>query len=202
MKELTLNEVISTYLEKGFGTMNKNDFEVWIFHYLLEHELQGKKNYEISIALKIPESKVKRLRYEAELKYSNNTSVDKYNMVCEHLKQAHFKKDGKCIQFVIEDIYLRRYLDSTLKAGGRFSDSSFNSEIVSMDFDDLEYFLCIPTDGKEEINKLLKKVQKNKNNEKLTFKELMTKMAEKLGTAAFDFTVQGILNAATIALFA
>ena len=23
--------------------MNKNDFEVWIFHYLLEHELQGKK---------------------------------------------------------------------------------------------------------------------------------------------------------------
>ena len=183
--------------------MNKNDFEVWIFHYLLEHELQGKKkNYEISIALKIPESKVKRLRYEAELKYSNNTSVDKYNMVCEHLKQAHFKKDGKCIQFVIEDIYLHRYLDSTLKAGGRFSDSSFNSEIVSMDFYDLEYFLCIPTDGKEEINQLLKKVQKNKNNEKLTFKELMTKMAEKLGTAAFDFTVQGILNAATIALFA
>lgn len=32
MKELTLNEVISKYLEKGFGTMNKNDFEVWIFH--------------------------------------------------------------------------------------------------------------------------------------------------------------------------
>lgn len=162
MKVLTLNEVISKYIEKGFGTMNKNDFEVWIFHYLLEHELQGKKNYEISIALKIPESKVKRLRYEAELKYSNNTSVDKYNMVCEHLKQAHFKKDGKCIQFVIEDIYLRRYLDSTLKAGGRFSDSSFNSEIVSMDFDDLEYFLCIPTDGKEEINKLLKKFKKTR----------------------------------------
>ena len=51
-------------------------------------------------------------------------------------------------------------------------------------------------------NGSIKKVQKNKNNEKLTFKELMTKMAEKLGTAAFDFTVQGILNAATIALFA
>ena len=44
MKELTLNEVISKYTEKGFGSMNKNDFEVWIFHYLLEHELQGKKN--------------------------------------------------------------------------------------------------------------------------------------------------------------
>ena len=99
-------------------------------------------------------------------------------------------------------MYLRRYLDSTLKAGGRFSDSTFNSEIVSMDYDDLEYFLCIPADGKEEINQLLKEVRKSKNNEKLTFKELMTKMAEKLGTAALDFTVQGILNAATTALFA
>ena len=53
MKELTLNEVISKYIEKGFGSMNKNDFEVWIFHYLLEHELQGKKNYEISIARQV-----------------------------------------------------------------------------------------------------------------------------------------------------
>ena len=90
-------------------------------------------------------------------------------MVCEHLKQAHFKKDGKCIQFVIEDIYLHRYLDSTLKAGGRFSDSSFNSEIVSMDFYDLEYFLCIPTDGKEEINQLLKKVQKKQEQRETDF---------------------------------
>ena len=105
MKELTLNEVISKYLEKGFGTMNKNDFEVWIFHYLLEHELQGKKNYEISIALKIPESKVKRLRYEAELKYSNKTSVDKYNMGLRTSQTGSFQERRQ-----VHSICHRRYV--------------------------------------------------------------------------------------------
>ncbi len=182
--------------------MNKNDFEVWIFHYLLEHELQGKKNYEISINLKIPESKVKRLRYEAELKYSDATPDDKYNMVCDQLKKAHFKKDGKCIQFIIEDIYLRKYLDSILKKDGRFSDSSFNSEIVSMDYDDLEYFLGIPNGGKENIDKILKDVRKIVNDKDMTFKKLMTKMSEKLGTSVFDFTIQGLLTTATTTLLA
>ena len=58
-----LQEFISKYLERGFGSMNKNDFEVWIFHYLMNHQLQGKTNYEVSLFLKIPETKVKRLRY-------------------------------------------------------------------------------------------------------------------------------------------
>ena len=57
MKELTLNEVISKYLEKGFGTMNKNDFEVWIFHYLLEHELQELFNVTKEIVDQVPSLK-------------------------------------------------------------------------------------------------------------------------------------------------
>ena len=71
------------YLERGFGTMNKNDFEVFIFNEIvkdpqgiLEFSKKDKddkplkpSNYDLSILLKIPESKVKRLAYEADLKY-------------------------------------------------------------------------------------------------------------------------------------
>ena len=47
--------------------MNKNDFEVFIFN---EYRKRGRKsNREMSLELKIPESKVKRLAYEADLKY-------------------------------------------------------------------------------------------------------------------------------------
>ena len=127
-----LQEFISKYLERGFGSMNKNDFEVWIFHYLMNHQLQGKTNYEVSLFLKIPETKVKRLRYEAELKYNDGDSLVNYHKVCALLKAVHFKKGGQCIQFSIEDLYLRKYLDSTLKSGGRFSDSSF--KITSCNF--------------------------------------------------------------------
>lgn len=57
-----LRSVINEYLSRGFGSMNKNDFEVWIFNYLLQERLKGKSNYDISIELKIPEQKVKRLK--------------------------------------------------------------------------------------------------------------------------------------------
>lgn len=67
-----MNELIKKYLERGFGSMNKNDFEVAIFNEWMIHEGRGKSNYEISLALRIPETKVKRLKYEAELKYGDN----------------------------------------------------------------------------------------------------------------------------------
>ena len=56
-----MKNFINQYLAKGFGSMNKNDFEVMIMHWLLQNRLSGKSNYEISRELKISESKVKRL---------------------------------------------------------------------------------------------------------------------------------------------
>lgn len=191
-----LQEFISKYLERGFGSMNKNDFEVWIFHYLMNHQLQGKTNYEVSLFLKIPETKVKRLRYEAELKYNDGDSLVNYHKVCALLKAVHFKKGGQCIQFTIEDLYLRKYLDSTLKSGGRFSDSSFNSEIVSMDYEDLEYFLGIVPEEKRKLQDLLKDARKKLKNEKLTFSYLLGELAEsaakEFGKQTVDVSIFGL----------
>lgn len=193
-----LQEFISEYLERGFGSMNKNDFEVWIFHYLMKHQLQEKTNYEVSLFLKIPETKVKRLRYEAELKYNDGDSLENYYKVCALLKTVHFKKGGHCIQFTIEDLYLRKYLDSTLKSGGRFSDSSFNSEIVSMDYEDLEYFLGIVPEEKLKLQDLLNDARKKLKNEKLTFSYLLGELAEsavkEIGKQAVDVSIVGLLS--------
>ena len=56
-----MQDFIDNYLKRGFGSMNKNDFEVMIMHELLQGKLKGKSNYEISRELRVPESKVKRL---------------------------------------------------------------------------------------------------------------------------------------------
>lgn len=197
MVQDTLEKLVDQYLDKGFGSMNKNDFEVWIFHYLMEHQLKGLKNYEISIKLRIPETKVKRLRYEAELKYTQANSQNNYQRVCNLLQNVRFKKDGKCIQFTIEDLYLRKYLDSTLKAGGRFSDSSFNSEVVSIDFDDLEFFLRLLPENNEKMDELLREAKSLMKNEKLTFNYLMgvlcESMAKQLGKRTLDVSIAGLL---------
>ena len=65
-----MEKILENYLKRGFGTMTKNDFEVAIFHYLLQDsQYADLSNYEMSRKLRIPESKVVRLRYEESLKY-------------------------------------------------------------------------------------------------------------------------------------
>ena len=179
-----LDKTIQQYLDRGFGSMNKNDFEVWIFNYLLQNRLKGLSNYDISIELKIPESKVKRLKYEAGLKYGDTKDTAIYASELEVLlNKAQLKKNGLCVQFIIEDIQLRKYLDSLLKQDGRFSDTSFNSEIVSIDADDLGFLMktIFPSKDWKEFEKKAKKLLDTDN---VTFKGLLKKFAESAAEQA------------------
>ena len=88
-------QVIESYINKrGFGSMNKNDFEVYIFSWLvLNHkDYQTASDNEISRMLKIPESKVKRLRYEAELKYGSNDEKTLWEKLKRCLLLANYRK--------------------------------------------------------------------------------------------------------------
>lgn len=192
-----LDKTIDKYLDRGFGSMNKNDFEVWIFNYLLQNKLKGMSNYDISIELKMPETKVKRLKYEARLKYRDTKNTNIYATELEALlSKAQLKKNGLCVQFVIEDIQLRKYLDSLLKQQGRFSDTSFNTEIVSIDADDLE-FLMRTIFSNENWKEFEKKAKKLLDTDKVTFKGLFKKFAEsaadQAGKRFADLSFAGIM---------
>ena len=193
-----LNQIIDRYLKRGFGSMNKNDFEVWIFYFLLHNQLKGMGNYDISLKLRIPESKVKRLKYEAELKYGSLQEVSEYkdelNVV---LSKAVFKKDGESIQFVIEDIHLRRYLDSVLKKDGRFSNTSFNAEIVSVNIEDFE-FLIKRLWPKNEVDELLNKAKKKLKKNDVTIKDIIKTFvfsaAKETGKNIVDLSFIGLTS--------
>lgn len=146
--------------------------------------LKGKDNYAISTCLKIPESKVKRLRYEASLKYSSFSEQELFSTVNKLLSKSKFKKGGLYIQFVVEDVAIRKYLDSLLKRDGRFSDSSFNSEIVTIDIDDLEYILLSMPEGKKNIDEILSKAKKKLKTTDVSFKSLMSTFASSMAIGA------------------
>jgi len=193
-----LSSVINEYVNRGFGSMNKNDFEVWIFNYLLQNDLHGKSNYDVSVELRIPESKVKRLRYEASLKYGNPSDKDQYNAAFKALlNKVNLKKGSdKTIQFAVEDIQLRKYLDSILKKKGRFADTSFNSEVVSITIDDLAELLNEVCTEKEKQDLLKKAKEKN-------FVDIAKKALEKILNAAIttgmtqgiDIAITALVNA-------
>ena len=63
----------------------------------------------------------------------------------------NLKKGSKdVIQFAVEDMQLRKYLDSILKKKGRFADTSFNSEVVSITIDDLAILLDATSTEKQK----------------------------------------------------
>ena len=121
--------------------MTKNDYEFALFHLLMKNEfVNNESDFSISVKLQIPESKVKRLRYEMNLLYMyDETKLDA--KLLEMMKQGDFKLATDRIQFCINDKILRLYLNNKLLEGKRFADSSFNSNIVSVTAEDLLFLL-------------------------------------------------------------
>ena len=154
------NDFLNYYLQRGFGSMTKKDVELWVFYQLLAQE--DKSDYEFSRELKITETRVKNLRYEAQLVYGENDD----KKLEEQLKQLFTKAkcrdgaiEGKII-LSISNKMLRQYLADILEKDNRIYDSSFNSAIVSLSASD--YFwvlqeLFLDKKQKEEIIKFAKK---------------------------------------------
>ena len=168
-----------TYLKKGFGAMNKNDFEVFIFNEIMKYPYdvlninkpnlqEGQKlpkpsNYTLSIALQIPESKVKRLAYEADLKYgADNREAECKEKLLEALEKVKFsceKGDNTKASFIIEEVSIRKYLEHKLKINGDFVDYHNNKEIICVGVKEFTELIegCYDEDEKKAVLKKLNK---------------------------------------------
>ena len=163
--------------------MNKNDYEVALFYLLLENHYAGKSDYEISISMRIPESKIKRLRYEVSLRYSMNSGTEQYKKeLAALLLNRKYRIHNDRIQFAISDKMFRLYLSDALLKDGRFADTSFNVNIISMTADDLLFLISeINADSKALINKM-----------KQDFKEKETELPKSVIEALTDLSKEAI----------
>lgn len=190
-----MKELIEKYLERGFGSMNKNDFEVAIFHNVMQDAgYCGLTDYDLSRKLRIPESKVKRLRYEAELKYGNPDYRAKF---LGFLKKAKFYEDSNKVQFIIPDKSVREYLNAIFVQNGIVCDTSHNTDILIISVDDLTKTL----EGmfsKKEIAEIVERAKKlnisNKSmSEPLTFSGVVK--------SVISGVVEGLTSVGITALF-
>lgn len=141
---MDLKRAIQSYIKRGFGSMNKNDFEVFIFNQWLSFENNKEKSdYTISRELRIPESKVKRLRYESSLVYSEYENDDQRlrNEFYENLKNAKYKADSQKLYFLVPDKLVRQYINDVLENDGRYLESSLTSSSVSIYINDFIYLI-------------------------------------------------------------
>lgn len=178
-----MKHFIKSYISRGFGSMTKNDFEVYIFNCIINDEdyKEYKSDYDLSVKLRIPISKVKRLRYEANLKYQQSDEDLRKQQIVEEitdlLKVCKYRETEKGgISFVVNDKFLREYLQNFLNQDGRFFDSSFNSNIVSIATTDFIFLLdnlLLSHEGQEKIMKSAKDSIGEKKDFPKTFSELL-----------------------------
>ena len=122
------------------------------------------------------------------------------------MEKGSFKLTSDRIQFSISDKFLRLYLNNKLLDGYRFADSSFNSNIVSVTIDDLDYLLrniSINNDKRKEIiNKIKEKTKEaakglpdSPKEKVVNFSLAIAKMIGGNGLESFiDWNVKNILN--------
>jgi len=135
------DEFIREYLADGMGAISKHDADILVMNLLMKYgSIARKSNQELSLLLQIPEARIKRLRYEARLKYPPDADYVKQEFLFvlarsqfELDKKDETKIDKMKIIFVMEDDYLRHAIQGRLKEQGMFADTSFNSEIVKIE---------------------------------------------------------------------
>jgi hypothetical protein len=180
-KEQFAQEFIEQYGIRGFGSMTKNDFEVLIFNLLKKHgDLKDKTNFEISLDLQIPETKVRRLAYESDLKYGHITEADIKVEFFKIVAQSKLRADLNKVEFVIENKFIRTSIGAQLKKLGHYADSSFNSEITRIhieSFIDLMAYYY-PQKAIERIVKECEATVKGDKEQPITFKFLLRKFLE------------------------
>lgn len=178
---------IQQYLNRGWGCMNKNDFEVYIFNQIItDPNYAGKNDYELSTELAIPQAKVKRLRYESNLKYGRNNAEVYNQQFREVLMNAKPQavNNGKAVKFCMEDKGLYLYIDNILKKDGRFGDRSFNSELMVISTEDLAYLLETTLLSPTEKEDILTQFRKASNDNSITISYALLEIAKAFAEGA------------------
>jgi len=191
-KEKFSTEFIDIYSTRGFGSMNKSDFEVMIFDLLKKYgNLKGKSHFEISIDLQITEAKVRKLAYESDLKYGHLTEKNIKEEFFKILAKSKFRSDLNKVEFAIESKYIRTSIGARLKELGHYADSSFNSEIIRIQIDSfidlLEYYY-----NEKSIERIVndcKAVVKTDKDTDITFKLVLRKFIEGLALQSGKKTI-------------
>lgn len=119
---------------RGFGSLVKGDYETLLLFLLCKYNpsFAQTSDFEKSLILQIPETKVSRLIYEGKIKYGATSEDEMRTSIREYLRGREFHVTKDMVNFTIEDKFMRNYMAFLLKKDKLFFDKSFNCEVISV----------------------------------------------------------------------
>jgi hypothetical protein len=187
-------DFLENYLKFGLGSMPKSDIDALVMHLLDLYGVGGSgslatySNQTVSERIKTPVSKVKKMRYDAVLKFGGRIEDQAMGRLLAALSKASLEPDGEKVLLIIEDSLAKNWLQGQLKIHQHIFDHSFNTEIVKVSVAGLFQVLESVFDA-GEIEKFKKGYdaakKKNTSAERVAaFKGVAKKFAEGAAKAA------------------
>lgn len=142
-------DFLESYLKLGLGSMPKTDIDALVMALLDRYGHDGSgpmstlSNQTVSERLRTPVAKVKKLRYEAALKFGGRVEDQARGRLLAALAVATLEPQQDKICLVIEDTLAKNWLQGNLKLHQQIFDHSFNTEIIRVSSSGL--FLVLDT---------------------------------------------------------
>lgn len=181
-------EFLDSYLKFGLGALPKSDIDALVMHLLdrYGHEgsgpMAGLSNQIVSERLRTPVTKIRKLRYDAALKFGGRIEDQAMGRLLASLSRASLEAEGKKVCLIIEDSLAKNWLQGQLKIHQQIFDHSFNTEIVKVDAEGLFEVLetCFGEADLASLRQGYEVAKKKKSQEEMkkAFASVVKKFAE------------------------
>lgn len=129
-------EFLAHYLRFGLGSMPKSDIDALVMSLLDRYgdgtssPLSSLSNQTVSERLRTPVAKVKKLRYEAALRFGGRVEDQAQGRLLAALANATLEPTEDKVCLIIEDALAKNWLQGQLKIHQQIFDHPFNTEII------------------------------------------------------------------------
>lgn len=183
--------------ERGFGSLVKGDYETLLLHLLCKYNpgFAQKSDFEKSLILQIPETKVSRLIYEGKIKYGATSEEEMRTSIREYLRGREFHVTKDMVNFTIEDKFMRNYMAFMLKKDKLFFDKSFNSEVISVPHEKFLGFMQKYFYTQEELKCIEKECTKRQKDPQKFWESYFSNLLASGTIEVLTVGVKALLNA-------
>lgn len=176
-KPIFTDKFLTKLLENGFDFMKEKELKVYILYLLLEdgqfvNSDEEIDYHEISLMLKISETKVRNLIYEVELKYRDNHNfIEQLISIIE--KGKYEVTDGN-VKFAVHNPLVKQFFEYEVRKLDGVSDGSFAKHIVSISTGTFEKLLLKLYNNSTKADEIIASLPEDLK-EKITDKESLIK---------------------------
>lgn len=193
-------DFLDAYLKFGLGSMPKSDIDALVMHLIDKYGYDGSpplaqyKNQTVSEKLRTPTLKIKKLRYDAALKFGGRVEDQAKARLLAALSDATLEAEGSKICLIIEDSLAKNWLQGQLKNNQLIFEHTFNTEIVKVSATGLFLVLKEFFDS-DEITKFEAGYEKSKKSEDAAaMKKAFKKIAMDFASAAAKKAGAGVVS--------